>query len=143
MDKETQRTPQLWIVDRQEYWRSLSEDVLRSAGFAIQVYKAYSTLLSCPDNSKPDLVLLGCTSYSEEEKHLLRELTHRNWPVIALVSSLSLPDLRAFFHAGAMDVAERPQTPNQLLSLIKADLRSTNKGSTLEETSACHNKVGS
>ena len=121
---EAHFSAELWIVDHQDFWRTLSVDALRSAGFFIQDYKEYSEVLSASYNSKPDLVLLGCITSQAEERDLLQKLARRGWLVVVFASSLSVADLRDFFHAGAVNVVERPRSAEELLSVVCADLAS-------------------
>lgn len=121
---EVHRDPQpsFWVVDRLEWWRTQVVEALRGAGFPVRAYGSYDDLLAMPAAAQaaPGLVFLGCAGFHPEEMALLRELALRRWPVVVLVSSLSLRDLRQFFLAGAADVAERPRTSNHLLSLVAA-----------------------
>ena len=120
MDARPDLKREIWVVDHLDHWRTLAVEALRRAGLAIRDYREYSDLLAAPYGSVPRLVLLGCVSSRAEELELVQELVRRGWPVIVLSSSLTLPDLRQLFHAGAADVIERPHAPAQLLSIVRA-----------------------
>lgn len=121
---QTGADPILWVIDRQDRWRNLAVRALEQAGFRVSAYGCYEEPLAVAssNDSRPDLVLLGCAASTSHEQALLKALVQRGWPVVIFASLLSSSNLRGLFHAGATDVVSRPDTEDRLLSIVNADL---------------------
>ncbi|HQU83460.1 MAG TPA: response regulator [Pyrinomonadaceae bacterium] len=111
----------VFIVDKQEYWRELSSAALSAAGYKVSVFDSYLKLKENDQNlkNKPDLIIIGCAKTGVEEIELIRLLNHKSIDQLVLCTFLTSDEMRQAFKLGASDVAEKPFTPKNLINIVK------------------------
>ena len=90
----------------------------------MQVFEDYEAVLESflSPKTPPDLVILGCMSFSDGEAALVKALTVRGVPLLVFTSQFAFDELRLFFRRGALDVAPRTFEPQKLISLVTETL---------------------
>jgi DNA-binding response OmpR family regulator len=126
MTNNTARGKCVLIVDRQEYWRSISTKALEERGFVVKALSTYDYLpvTAYFDGKPPDLVVLGCASIKREERELIEAVLDDGARLLVFCASLPWRDARSVFLAGADDVADKPYDPEQLTTTVDEVLKS-------------------
>lgn len=116
------------LIDRQDYWRKLSAQALKAAGFSVQDLGSYevTAIDRLTGQKAPDLIILGCADIDSDElgviSHILKRQKHR---LLVLSNSLPWQTMRALFLAGANDVVDKTYDPNHLVDIVEQALLST------------------
>ncbi len=120
--------PRLWLIDRQEHLGRLAMTLFERAGFAVEVFQDYGDLADLTTTAAtPELVILSCAEVDEDERQLLRWLVARGLPVLFVVGSVSVREIRNLFRAGARDGERMPDDPAQLLASVEQNLAKIRK----------------
>jgi DNA-binding response OmpR family regulator len=114
------------VIDRQDFWRGLSEEALRGEGFSVQVLDNYDYPPpgGYAGERPPDLVILGCASIKRDERKLIQRVLEAHQHLLVLCVSLPWPVMRSVFLAGADDVTDKTYDPARLVELVKDALGS-------------------
>jgi two-component system phosphate regulon response regulator PhoB len=125
---------QILIVEDEQPIRDMLAFALRRAGFEVrEADDCHSARVQLADK-RPDLVLvdwmLPDMSGLELTRHIKREPTTRDLPVIMLTARAAEGDKIAGLDGGADDYVTKPFSPRELLSRINAVLRRTGTAAT-------------
>ncbi len=115
------------LIDHQPYWREISTNALRGAGFTVDMLGTYHDLPSqeCREGEKPELVVLGCTRIGTEEQRLIDEVLHQKHHLLVLCTSLSWQTMRTLFLKGVDDILDKPYNPTKLVKIVNEALENT------------------
>jgi two-component system phosphate regulon response regulator PhoB len=132
MDRTTVR--QILIVEDEQPIREMIAFSLRRAGFEVsEAEDSHRARVQLTD-SRPDLVLIDWMlpdmSGLELTRHIKRETSTRDLPVIMLTARAAEGDKVAGLDGGADDYVTKPFSPRELLSRINAVLRRSGGQST-------------
>jgi DNA-binding NtrC family response regulator len=117
--KDDEKKKRLLIIDKQEYWRELSEKALRLAGFTVEVRDSYEW--GAP-GEQFDLIILGCAEIKRDEQKLIARILESGQHLLVLCTSLPWVVMRSLFLAGADDVASKPYDPERLTDIVQQAL---------------------
>ena len=122
------------LIDNQPYWREISTNALREAGFTVDMLETYHDLASqeCVDEEKPELVLLGCKRIGTEEQQLIDEVLNQKQHLLVLCTSLSWLTMRTLFLKGVDDILDKPYNPAKLVNIVRETLENIFGYQTLE-----------
>lgn len=126
--KEDQKKRRVLIIDKQDYWRGLSEQTLRDVGFTVDTRDTYDwpPLVEGVEAKDFDLVILGCVQIEDEEKRLISRILENGAHLLVLCTSLPWMVMRSLFLAGADDVTNKPYDPERLTSIVQQVLNTIN-----------------
>jgi DNA-binding NtrC family response regulator len=113
------------LIDKQSSWRERSRRALEQAGFSVHALANYSL----PEEneqpfSRPDLVVLGCSSVGAAEQELIGQVLLRKLHLLVLSTSLPWHTMRALFRQGADDVTDKPYNADQLVATVHEAIES-------------------
>ena len=120
--KDSDRKRRVLVIDKQDYWRALSEKTLRGVGFDVESRDSYDW----EPGEKFDLVILGCAEIEREEKGLIGSILGSGEHLLVLCTSLPWMMMRSLFLAGADDVTKKPYDPERLTSIVQQVLENIN-----------------
>ena len=122
------------LIDHQPYWREISTNALREAGFTVDMLETYHDLPSqkCVEEKKPELVLLGCNRIGTEEQRLIDEVLNQKQHLLVLCTSLSWQTMRTLFLKGVDDILDKPYNPAKLVNIVRETLENIFGYQTLE-----------
>lgn len=122
--KNNEKKKRLLIIDKQEYWRVLSEKSLRGAGFTVEVQDSYNWVAPDEDaaDKQFDLIILGCAQIKRDEQKLISRILKSGQHLLVLCTSLPWMVMRSLFLAGADDVASKPYDPERLTDIVQQAL---------------------
>ena len=109
----------IWLIDHRKYRRNFCRLALEKEGFAITESDQY--LYPPPGvrlDSKPALVVLGCTTVGPEERDLVGRIVKLHHSLLVLPTVVAPDVMRSLFRAGAQDVTEMPGAGDQLVQLV-------------------------
>jgi DNA-binding response OmpR family regulator len=126
---------QLIVIDKQDYWRTLSETTLRAAGYAVDTLASYdyTAYVADPQHPHPDLVILGCSTIGPEEKDLIGEVLEHKHQLVVMSTALPWALMRSLFLLGAKDVADKSYDPAALVHTVETVLHDANPRSAYEQ----------
>ena len=108
------------LIDHQLYWREISTNALREAGFTVDMLETYHDLPSreCVEGEKPELVLLGCKRIGTDEQQLIDEVLNQKQHLLVLCTSLPRQTMRTLFLKGVDDILDKPYNPAKLVNIV-------------------------
>lgn len=120
-----QQRPSMLVIDKQVSWRKRLTDALKQAGYEVQSAATYSyPPTEIGNTAKIDLVLLGCVKIGSAEMSLIHQIVEEGHPLLVLSSTLSRPEMRTLFLAGARDVDSKSYDAQHLVATVDQVLRS-------------------
>jgi len=120
-------TKHILLIDQQPFWREVSFQALRSAGFLISILDTYNYLPSRDflNEDNPDLVVLGCVQIGPEEQRLISQLLALKQHLLVVSASLSWQMMRTLFLQGVDDIVNKPDEPASLVKIVNQTIEST------------------
>jgi len=106
------------IIDRQHSWLERSVEALRHAGFDVSSLDSYDYSGQLSDGSSPDLVILGCATIGPDELALITRILEHKDQLVVLSTLLPRQTMRTLFLVGAVDVADKPYEPQNLVAIV-------------------------
>jgi DNA-binding NtrC family response regulator len=115
------------LIDHQLYWREISAQALRSAGFIVCTLDTYnySPPHDCLKGEDPDLVVFGCVHIGSEEQRLIAQILSHKHHLLVLSVSLPWQVMRSLFLQGVDDIVDKPYNPAYLINIVNQTLEST------------------
>lgn len=119
--KDSDGKRKLLVIDRQDYWRALSEKTLSDVGFTVEVRDSYDWEFTGKGevSGHYDLVILGCAQIERDEQKLISRILESGLHLLILCTSLPWMMMRSLFLAGADDVTNKPYDPERLTGIVQ------------------------
>lgn len=123
------------IVDKQEYWRTLSAKALNEAGYIVDILDSYAYPNFGPTDQRahPDLVILGCSTIGPEEQELIGHVLEKKHRLLVFSTALPWHLMRSLFLLGAADVADKSFQPEYLVRTVGTVLQDTDARSAYDQ----------
>lgn len=104
------------VIGSQPYWRHISTQSLREAGFLVEEYDDYCMRFP---KENIDLILLGCINVGCAELQLITHLLQEKHHLLVLSSYLSPSTMRLLYLQGVDEVVNQPYNSAVLVDLVQ------------------------